>query len=296
MATQANPAVAAPQTPDIQTRKPLIGFTTTNVPPSQYIFFQDNDWITVTLYVSLGGAFQVTYRYRFLDAHGEVKEGTFVTPPLGTGINGPFTFQIGEGWLLSISVQQSNLVAASEWAWTQIGFTRSNVGLVFQQGFIWEGYVFFNSPAGWPGAPTQGITDGAGFLRSVTGSTPAAGVEISETIPTLKRRQILMMQAQLTTSATVANRQPSISLDDGANPLYNFHSTQNQAASLTFFYDFAPGVPMLFDTLNSVSIPIPQLPILKSGYRIRTSTNGLQVGDQWTALHYLVLEWGTIDV
>lgn len=281
--------------PDIQTRKPAVAFQTNNVPPSQYVYLQDNDWIVLTTFCTLNTqTLRVTYRY--LTPQGEIKEGTFNPGTLiGNGFQ-QFTFQIGEGWLLSIALQQTTLSLSGNWMWTQLGITRSNIGTLIEQGHIWEGYVYFNVPTGWPGVQPKEITDGAGTVVSITGSAPAAGADITEVIPSNRRRQLLSFQATLVSSAAVANRTPIFLIDDGAQVLYDSPATFTQTASQSVVYSAGSSVPSQAPLTLFAILQLPIPTIVKSGWRIRTFTAGLQAGDQWSAPRYAVLEWGTIDV
>ena len=91
------------------------------------------------------------------------------------------------------------------------------------------------------------------------------------------------MFATLTTSATVANRRSIFTVDDGTNTIFESASSSIQTASLAWTYSWAAtgadkGVA---DTRVLVMIP-PHL-MLPAGYRIRTSTVNIQVGDDYSA-------------
>jgi hypothetical protein len=287
---------STPQPSQIQTRPPFIAFDPANVPPSQYVYFQDNDFIVLNLFL-INPSFAIQARYRYLDTHGEVKEGTFTTPQQFASGQVQFTFQIGEGWLLSIVLQQVQLAVAGGICFGQILFTRSSVGSIITQGVIWSGFVYLNTANGWPGLPGKDISDGTGFLHPIIGTTPAAGAEINELVPTQRRWQLLSLIAFLTTSATVANRNPGFKiLADSGNLEYKIHTNAAQTASTSINYILTPGQTFYNDTVGQQLIPFPALILLRGGFRIQSDTVGLQAGDQWSAPQYVVTEWGIWDL
>jgi hypothetical protein len=158
---------------------------------------------------------------------------------------------------------------------------------------IWEGYVTQNAANGWPGAPAKEIWDGAGVFRDITGAVPAATAEISEAVPGNRRWELLMLSAALTTSAVAGVRNAGYSIDDSANILFLARSSLGQNPSTTVRYNFTPGQPFYNDTLNTVIIPGPTITTLRNSFRFRSSTAGMQAGDQWSAPQYTILEWGS---
>ena len=133
--------------------------------------------------------------------------------------------------------------------------------------------------------------DGAGTLRSITGSTPAAGAEISETVPANTRWRLLSFRTQIVTAVAVASREPRLILDDGVNEFYRVDNGANIAASLTTVLVWAPSVPISAGIATDQIAPIPGDTWLGAGYRIRTLTAAIQAADQYSAPQYEVLEW-----
>jgi hypothetical protein len=143
----------------------------------------------------------------------------------------------------------------------------------------------------WPGSPVLGPLDSPGALRSITGTTPAVASEISETVPTGARWQLLALHFRLVTDANVANRLPVLIVDDGANILYRRSTISNHPASATFFYSAGPGgADTTTANNNAVAFNLPVPLDLPAGARIRTSTTAIQAGDQYGLVQYLVRE------
>jgi hypothetical protein len=283
----------APPPSAIQTRKPRISFNVADVPPTQFLYLQDNDFISLNILSNAGATPSVTAKYRYLTPDNEVKEGSAVT-----GSGSFFQFIIGEGWLLSLALS-TNASDSTIWTYVQVLLERQSLtvhGTNTDYEVIWEGYVPQRIAEGWPDTPSKQISDGAGTLRSITGTTPAAGAEINEVVPTFRRWLLLALKASLTTGVAVANRFPGVRITDGALTSYLIHVSIAQAASLTQGFNFAPGQPFFNDTTGNFLIPLPQPIWLKAGFQLKTDTVALQAADQWTAPQYLVMEWGQWDV
>lgn len=286
----AGPPPAAAQ---IQTRKPRVGFISTDVPPTQFLYMQDNDFLSITAISNGVSTPSVTAKYRFLTPDNEIKEGTAVS-----GGGSFFQFTLGEGWLLSLAMQVPGQ-AAGVWTYVQVllerqSFTVHQAQTDYQ--VIWEGYILAGAADGWPDTPSQRATDGAGTLRTVTGTAPGAGSDINEIVPTFRRWQLMSFVTVLTTSATVANRQVQFVLDDGSTTQH-FHvgAAAAQVASTSIIYTLAPGLQSFTGVDGSVIIPGPTPLLLKPAWRIRTITTNIQAGDVWQQPRYVVSEWQLWD-
>lgn len=279
---------------NIQSIPPSTAFQPKNVPPVQYIYVRAPEQLVVVLATNATGQ-QVQVTYRYLTPENEIKEGKIVTIPLTAGGVLTLPIPVTESWILSISLQCLVSVANGQWTFAQVQLARSPNFTSLDYGLIWEGYIPLNTATGWPGIASKEITDGPGVLRSIVGSIPGVGVEISETVPAFRNWNLIAFHVALNTSVTVANRTPNVLIDDGVNLLLNSGSGFSQTASLSIDYYYAGGM-FRGDNLNgSVGITAPNLIPLKAGYRIRTSTLNIQANDQWQAPKYLVREWGAWD-
>jgi hypothetical protein len=141
-----------------------------------------------------------------------------------------------------------------------------------------------------------GSTEGPGLIRSITGATPAAGAEISETVPAGARWELLAFHTSFVTSAGVANRNPRLIIDDGTNIYARSATATTIAASLSPTLSFAQGYGAPTSTASGefqLSLPIGLR--LTAGHRLRTATISLQAADQYSAIQYLVREWRGLD-
>jgi hypothetical protein len=127
--------------------------------------------------------------------------------------------------------------------------------------------------------------------RVIPLAAPAVGTDIVITVPPTSNWRIEAFQAQLVTSAVVANRVPHLFVDDGqGHSMYNFPSTGNQVAATTVQYSAGPAiVAVTFD--NAQTFVIPAHLLLLNSWRIGFKTTALDVGDQWSNVNVLVKEW-----
>lgn len=117
-----------------------------------------------------------------------------------------------------------------------------------------------------------------------TGTNPAAGAEVSVTVPAGEVWEVQSVQFALQTDATVANRRVNIRVDDGASIFATAVANVDQAASATVTYIAGVGgidYTAVRDGKLSIGLPTPLL--LGPGWRIRTTTTNLQAGDDYAA-------------
>lgn len=120
-------------------------------------------------------------------------------------------------------------------------------------------------------------------LIATAGDDPAAGAEVSITVPGRAVWRVLAFRAVLVTDATVTNRQVSLLVDNSETVFWQVAAGAVQTASLTVRYSAAPGIAGDAQVAGGVVVlPLPPLTLLP-GWRIRTSTVALQAGDDWGA-------------
>lgn len=131
-------------------------------------------------------------------------------------------------------------------------------------------------------------------LVTYLGTDPAANTEISETVPAGKMWRLTAFTVAFVTDANVANRFPKLILDDGANEIVREGITTAITASLSMVLSFYLGraTQSVNVTAGGVSAasPLPDI-VLPPGSRVRTVTGNLQVGDNYGAPTFTVLEF-----
>jgi len=127
--------------------------------------------------------------------------------------------------------------------------------------------------------------------RVVLLPSPAAGVDAVATVPATAQWELISLQAQLVTSAAVANRVPHLVLTDGqGHSLFNFPAANNQLAGVTKQY--SGGVAdVAADFDNAAALVLPYGLKLLQGWTVGFATTALDVADQWSKFNLLVKEW-----
>ena len=141
----------------------------------------------------------------------------------------------------------------------------------------------------------DGAKDGPGSNQSITGTDPAAGTEVSETVPANTIWSIRNIAATLVTDSNAANRRVRATLDDGSTVYYRVSSGVDQTLTLTVLYSWAPtgasAVGVVAVTDATVNIPLPTPTILSAGHRFITITDAILAGDNWGAPQLSVEAW-----
>lgn len=100
------------------------------------------------------------------------------------------------------------------------------------------------------------------------------------------------MGSKLTASATVASRVVNFVLDDGSTIITRSRNSTNVTATFIGNAFSIPGVTQASTTAGAniyQTIPLPEV-WLPEGCRIRSITEAIQAGDQWSDIRIAVLE------
>lgn len=259
----------------------------TACPPSSYV--SADSYLQLDVWNSVPGAF-VNFHIFSMDAQGRVVRTTYTATPTSDRTDNVFTYPLTEGFLMSISFVR-NFVAATGSTFVRLTLLLgSPTPKTFMQ-ILCQGYLDLGNRLSWPNGTLLRSYDGLGVMRSVTGTTPGAGAEISETVPSGALWRLVVFNYGLTTSATVANRGSGFVIDDGSHILLNYPAINNSVASTTYGFNALAGSNLSYGANFPMNWPIPQQMWLAAGYRIRTLTTLLQAGDQYTAPQYQVEEF-----
>jgi len=205
----------------------------------------------------------------------------------------------GEGTVTTCTVKVEQSSDGSAWSDLIAAQTcTSNGSEVVVSGII--NYVRINitvlTGGGTLTASYEGLSgDGCGILYtgnilSITGSDPAAGAAMTETVPAGVIWRFISMNVTLVTDGNVANRTVHFLFDDGTNIYLRVTNDQGQAENLTQIYAVANGVHTGFISPNIQSLPSPADLFLPAGHRIREGVDNFQAGDNWGAPQLLVEE------
>ncbi len=276
---------------EIITQPPHVSFGVDKVPPpapayvapSAQLFFQA---------FSIVGSVQVTYAVmaRLLRFDGQVipfeKEFLFVNG------NGSALIPLAEGFLLQVSVRLiSGFILSGPGETYCILNIRQTAGPTFVDQPLIADYVTPTYNPSWPTGRFAQPQQDRGSIRAGAGGDPAAGAEISVTVPTGARWRLISFTANLITSGVVVNRRVALVHDDGVNVYARAFCAANILASSNVFFTWADSYPVFANFDNQQMSALPGQDMLIGGFRIRTLTLGLDAGDNWGPPQFLVEEW-----
>lgn len=131
-------------------------------------------------------------------------------------------------------------------------------------------------------------------LVSYTGTDPALGVEVSETVPAGKTWQVLAIRVTYAVSGTAGARFVTFTIDDGTTQLYRITPhTGSLGTNTQNNFSLIAGIPWGgADPGNSSFLfGLPNPLLMGPGYRFKSLVTNLAVDDNWNAPAFTVLEW-----
>lgn len=258
-------------------------------PSSLYMRVDDN--LRITAYNALASVI-LGIRSRVLSLGGEVQASADVLTPATDRSASSTIVVTDEGWLLGGEVFATGAAPLIGQTYVVVELVRGLGSSAIALQTIAAGYITAKQPLPFPNVLLSSSVDNAGAIRAITGTTPGAGVDISEAVPTGARWELLAFSALLTSAVAVANRIVQLTLDDGVTIFARVSNQQNQAASLAWNYSWIAGGALLNSgNLLVVHNALPVNCRLAAAARIRTATTAIQAADQWSAVKYLVREW-----
>lgn len=258
------------------------------MPTQLYIRPEDN--VTVNCTTQIAGVILVLVA-RLLRMDGTIVPYVqTVIQPSGFG-SFSNTVKLIEGFLLSLAIINTGTTAKRGQCYVTVNLTRDGVGPTQPSFVLAARYVEGLTTVTWPYPNLQGPSEGPGFMRLITGSTPAAGAEINETVPVNMLWRLVALRTIYTASAAVVTRLPCLQLTQpgGIPGIYPIQTaiTASQGADITWAAD----APLRDTGLARQMAFTPATFILRPGGAIQTSTASLSVADQYSAPVYLVEEW-----
>jgi hypothetical protein len=253
-------------------------------------FFDGNDRLRLRTFGSVASVI-VAIEGRMLTVDGNVQAFADVHAPASDRTEATTLYRIGEGFLLNVSLRASTGTPRRGQVFGILEVVRGLGATVVPLAVLFADYITDTQRVGWPGSLVRGSTEGPGVLRSITGTDPAANVEITETVPANARWRPLAITFTLVTDANAANREVALTFDDGTTVFARVPSGFTHAASLTVIYStyhHAPRFTVAQDTAKN--FPLPRID-LQGGFRVNTVTTARQATDNFGAPQMLVEEW-----
>lgn len=153
-----------------------------------------------------------------------------------------------------------------------------------------SGFVFYGKGISFPVANSIDTRPGGGQIVTISGTNPAAGAEVSMSVPSGQIYRILAINFSLTTDANAANRRVHVQFQSETTGMtIDCYGDTDQAASVSRTYSCAAfgATPATTDD-NDIIIPIPQDIYLPAGGDIKTATTNKQAGDDYGIPRVLV--------
>lgn len=253
------------------------------------IWIEYGEQLTCSVYSSVASLI-VRFSGHFRKANGEVQVYSHDIVPTSDRVVTSLTRSFQEGFLLSCiaTIVSGNANRGQCYVRARVQSGEGAAAIPLHR--VLAGYATDDFSPSFPYGIVEGPLEGAGMIRSVAGTNPAAGVEVSETVPTGARWRILSLTCQLVNDATVGNRQVFLIIDDGTTTLAIVGFLANQTANATDLYSWSNwGASNALSALG-INFPLPAFPLM-AGWRIRTSTGTFQAGDNWGAPALMVEEW-----
>lgn len=288
----------AHQSPSDQTPAPLSGpantvkFKLTGVdPPSRVYIGRDDQLLINTMSALAGEIVIVNYRIMLPDGTISTNQQRILLPTAYNIPVAPPFFSASEGFLLSVGAYCLSATFRGQ-TFVRIGIVRAGQSLQNTAEMLLADYVTTNTPIGWPDGRIISSSEGPGNLKTTTVANPGAGLDWTYTGNANTRWKVRHINAQLVTSAAVANRNPRLLFFDSiTGRLKLVPSTNDQAASLTEDYSIGPanvaGTVAALANVWSVGTE----DVMRDTSQIQSSTANIQAADQWQNIHVLVEEW-----
>lgn len=308
---QGQPAPLRPEEYGIASIPDLLTFSFTGIAPPAGLYVQKDDILNLSCISSIVGELvHVSIRFLRLDLPlggqpdsprrrvpepGSVVTGTIITIAQDVALPtirtiGSINLFPGEGFILSVNafcVQSSTRGRT----FARVGIFRAPIAVPqFTQVFISD-YITNSYSTAWPSGTQRSPQEGPGFIHSVQVGNPAAGADWIFTAPATSRMRIASFNAVFTASAAVANRTVSIVIDDGVNTVWTDDLSAAITASQVINMSLTTLPVLTGSIVTTLHATLPPGLIMPGSFRMRTVTNSIQAGDQWSAIWLNVEEW-----
>ena len=129
-------------------------------------------------------------------------------------------------------------------------------------------------------------------VKTIAIPDPAAGAELSYTVPSGVVLLVLSFYARFTADVTAVNREPALALSDGTRTLSINQADRSVGASTGIILSWADSIESDSNPPVSGRVRVAlQTALLLPGWAIGTETTNLQAGDQWSNVTIYCIEW-----
>jgi len=272
------------------TRAPAVSYLERGVPPPAPVYIGPNEALVVDTWSSTAPA-PLAIVARVLTPGGQVHTSRWSHTPNTNRTRATTYHPLPEGFLLSLAVDATGAAYRRGHCWCQVGIQVGAGATGVPHAQLISDYVTGTARLAWPGGQLRQSTEGPGLIRSITGTNPPAGSEVTETVPAGARWRLISLAAHFTTDATVINRFISWTIDDGVTTLFWEDAAQLITANIGMWQVFNTTTQRHGSYSAPSQAPGPLAGVMSAGWRLSTLTTNLQPGDDWSAPQMWVEEW-----
>ncbi len=281
-----------PPPAEIQSRVPDISFATKSVQPPSFVYVTKDDALLISYANSVFGGI-LTVRFRLLRPDGVILPSEIQLPLSNNRAQHSITIPLTEGFLLSGVAIATGLTTLRGQCWVNISLYRGTGDYAHITQVLAQDYVDSFEQLSFPGTPQSQLLKGPGFLSTATASDPAAGAEISISVPSRSQWKVHCGTFQLVTSATVGPRRIGLELFQSPSTVMRSGASVEIPENTTVKITMLPGIQATQLANGNIIIPLPNELIINNGATLSTVTAGLDSGDQYSAINLFVEEWNT---
>lgn len=199
---------------------------------------------------------------------------------------------LGTGSVLNVTVFASAGAPQMGHTFVKVELVRGAGVAAIVLGTLLAGYVTRTQALGFPGSPIVPSLQGEPLVRFILGTVPAPGVNISETVPTGARWELLSVRFNLQSSAVAGTRRVVISGFGGGLTGFTAIAASTQIAGELWSHSWATGLIGRADgTIGLVQSELPGRVILPAGGGWQSAVFNIGVADQFSSIASVVREW-----
>jgi hypothetical protein len=283
---------AAEPTPSVPNLRPAaqVRFETDQVSPHNYLYITQSDSLQIICGSQIAGLV-VVCDYKILRPDGTITVGEETTVTVALPAVATILVQLTEGFLMNVVVGAASTTVQRGDLFVQGDLVRGRGAALFITQRLFNMYATSHNRAVWPPVSSDAGPTGPGRVLCRSIANPAAGAEFIWTTPPNIRTRLIGVFATFVTSAVVANRLPTLSIDNGANVMYIAPAPAVQVASTGIRYSWGSGVSSVAPVGGNATISLPALMFVPVGGHVRSATNQIDPGDQWSTISFSTEEW-----
>lgn len=252
-------------------------------------WLSDSTRILISAWTGLAISPTILFVYRVLEQSGAVTDNVVRIIPTNDRLVTTVTIRPGSGLLLSCFFLSDTATVRRGDCYVNAALTNSKDAVTIDM--LCEGYVTSQCGIEWPDFINENSVAGFGSLKTITGANPAAGAEVSDTVPANARWKLRAIKVTFVASAAVANRVINITFDDGTTVFLTLQDRTAITAGQTRAANANTFSVLPADTATDHYFVLPFDLWLSQGYRIKTVTTLLDVADDYGAPTYIVEEF-----